>query len=182
MSFRAVQWPFSSLCPRRTRPQGKLSGFAGVGPTSTMGDLKDADSTKSGFMATAGFEYKITAPLWLRLDASMGWNDRITNWEEDAYIWTLAARAEYWLPLGTDKLRPYVLAGAGMMLYKRNPGQTGLEDTPAFTTKNRTLFSGGAGVDWQIGSSSIFVEARYDMGADNRAFVPIVLGARWGVR
>src|SRR4030095_8849476 len=36
--------------------QGKLSGFAAIGPTTTSGDLKDADSTKPGFMAPAGFE------------------------------------------------------------------------------------------------------------------------------
>ena len=82
--------------------QGKLSGFAAIGPTQTAGDLKDADSTKSGIMAQGGFEYKITAPLWFRVDASMGWNDRLTNFGEDAYIWTFAGRLEYWLPLGSD--------------------------------------------------------------------------------
>jgi opacity protein-like surface antigen len=169
--------------------QGKLSGFAAVGPTQTVGDLKDADSTKSGFIVQAGLEYKLTAPLWLRFDASMGWNDRETNFEEDAYIWTFAGRAEYWLPITTGNLRPYVLGGAGFMLYKRNPGQTGLEDTPEFETKNRVLVSGGAGLDWQIGGTSLFVEGRYDMGLkkDNetgsaRAFIPIIVGARWGAR
>jgi hypothetical protein len=68
------------------------------------------------------------------------------------------------------------------MMYKRNPGETGLEDTPLFATKQRSLISGGAGLDWQIGGTSIFVEGRYDMGGDNRAFVPIMLGARWGAR
>lgn len=162
--------------------QGKLSGFAAVGPTQTTGDLKDADSTKSGFMVQGGFEYKLTAPLWLRFDASMGWNDRLTNFGEDAYIWTFAGRAEYWLPMGSDKLRPYVLAGAGIMTYKRNPGETGLEDTPEFETKQRSLISAGAGIDWQISGTSIFIEGRYDMGADNRSFIPIMVGARWGAR
>jgi opacity protein-like surface antigen len=162
--------------------QGKFSGFAAVGPTTTSGDLKDADSTKSGFIVQGGFEYKLSAPLWLRVDASMGWNDRIGIRNEDAYIWTFAGRAEYWLPFGTDKLRPYVLGGAGIMLYKRNPGEPGLEDTDTFRTKNRTLMSGGAGVDWQLGGTSLFVEGRYDMGADNRAMIPIVIGARWGAR
>ena len=63
--------------------QGKFSGFMAVGPTTTTGDLKDADSTKSGFMAQAGFEYKLSPTLWLRADASMGWNDRVTNFAED---------------------------------------------------------------------------------------------------
>jgi opacity protein-like surface antigen len=162
--------------------QNKLSGFIAVGPTTTSGDLKDADSTKSGFMVQGGFEYKLTAPLWLRVDASMGWNDRVTNFDEDAYIWTFAGRAEYWLPLGSDKLRPYVLGGAGIMLYKRNPGTTGLEDTPEYETKNRSLISAGAGLDWQIGGTSLFLEGRYDMGGDNRAMIPIVIGARWGAR
>ena len=162
--------------------QGKLSGFLAVGPTTTTGDLKDADSTKSGFMVQGGFEYKLTAPLWFRVDASMGWNDRITNFAEDAYIWTFAGRLEYWLPFGTDKLRPYVLGGAGIMTYKRNPGETGREDTPEFATKHRSLISGGAGLDWQVGGTSIFVEGRYDMGGDNRALIPIMIGARWGAR
>ncbi len=162
--------------------QGKLSGFAAIGPTTTSGDLKDADSTKSGFMAQGGFEYKLSAPLWLRVDASMGWNDRITTYNEDAYIWTFAGRAEYWLPIGSDKLRPYVTGGAGIMMYKRNPGETGLEDTPIYTTKTRSLISAGAGVDYQIGGTSLFVEGRYDMGGDNRALIPIMIGARWGAR
>lgn len=162
--------------------QGKLSGFAAVGPTSASGDLKDADSTKSGFMAQGGFEYKLTSALWLRADASMGWNERLTNFAEDAYIWTFAGRLEYWLPFGTDKLRPYVTAGAGHMIYKRNPGESGLEDTEQLKTKQYTLITGGGGLDWQIGSTSIFVEGRMDMGSGNRTLIPIVLGARWGAR
>lgn len=162
--------------------QSKMSGFVAIGPTTTTGDLKDADSTKSGFMVQGGLEYKLTAPLWLRFDASMGWNDRITNFAEDAYIWTFAGRAEYWLPMGSDKLRPYVLAGAGIMTYKRNPGETGSEDTPEFATKHRSLISAGAGLDWQVGGTSIFLEGRYDMGGDNRAMIPILVGARWGAR
>jgi opacity protein-like surface antigen len=162
--------------------QGKLSGFAAIGPTTTSGDLKDADSTKSGFMAQAGLEYKLSAPLWLRVDGSMGWNDRQTNFGEDAYIWTFAGRAEYWLPLGSDKLRPYVLGGVGLMMYKRNPGETGLEDMPAFKTKTRSMISAGAGVDYQLGGTSLFLEGRYDMGGDNRALIPIMIGARWGAR
>jgi outer membrane protein W len=162
--------------------QGKFSGFAAVGPTTTTGDLKDADSTKSGFIVQGGFEYKLSEPLWLRIDASMGWNDRLTNFAEDAYIWTFAGRAEYWLPLGSSNLRPYVVGGAGMMLYKRNPGETGREDTEQFKTKSRSLISAGAGVDWQISGTSVFLEGRYDMGGDNRAMIPIVIGMRWGAR
>ena len=162
--------------------QSRLSGFIGLGPAATTGDLKDADSTKSGFMVQGGFEYKITTPLWFRIDASMGWNERITNFAEDAYIWTFAGRLEYWLPMGSDKLRPYVLGGAGIMSYKRNPGETGAEDVPEFETKHRSLISAGAGIDYQIGGSSIFLEGRYDMGGDNRAMIPIIIGARWGAR
>jgi hypothetical protein len=169
--------------------QGKLSGFAAIGPTTTIGDLKDADSTKSGFIVQGGLEYKLSAPLWLRFDASMGWNDRVTNFAEDAYIWTFAGRAEYWLPMGSSNLRPYVLGGAGFMLYKRNPGETGREDTEEYMTKNRLMLSGGAGIDWQVGGTSIFLEGRYDMGMKKdgetgsaRAFIPLVVGARWGAR
>ena len=169
--------------------QGKLSGFAALGPTTVVGDLKDADSTKSGFMVQGGLEYKLSAPLWLRFDASMGWNDRVTAFAEDAYIWTFAGRAEYWLPMGSDKLRPYVLGGAGFMLYKRNPGETGAEDTETYMTKNRVMVSGGAGIDWQIGGTSLFLEGRYDMGMKKdgetgsaRAFIPLIIGARWGSR
>ena len=163
--------------------QGKVSGFMAVGPTQTSGDLKDADSTLSGFMVQGGMEYKLTTSIWLRGDASMGWNDRITSHAEDAYIWTFALRAEYWLPfLNTDKLRPYVLGGVGTMLYKRNPGETGLEDTEAYMTKNRMMYSAGAGLDYQLGGTSLFLEGRYDMGADNRGMIPLLLGARWGAR
>jgi len=165
--------------------QRKLSGFAAIGPTTTTGDLKDADSTKSGFIVQGGFEYQLYAPLWLRFDASMGWNDRQTSFAEDAYIVTFAGRAEYWIPVVVAKIRPYVLGGAGFMLYKRNPGETGLQ----FPTKNRVMIGGGAGLDWQIGGTSLFVEGRYDVGlkkgdesGSGRAFVPVIVGARWGAR
>jgi opacity protein-like surface antigen len=168
--------------------QGKLSGFMAIGPTTPTGDLKDADSTKSGFAVQGGFEYKISQPLWLRFDASMGWNDRLTSYAEDAYIWTFGARLQYWLPISAGKIRPYVNAGAGYSLYKRNPGETGLEDTPPFTTKNRMMVSGGAGIDWNlVGSTSIFVEGRMDMfmkksdeTGSARTLIPIMIGARWG--
>ena len=162
--------------------QSKLSGFMAVGPTTTTGDLKDADSTKSGFMVQGGFEYKLSGPLWLRADASMGFNDRITNFAEDAYIWTFMGRLEYWLPMGSDKLRPYVVGGAGIMSYKRNPGETGAEDTETFATKHRSLISAGAGVDYQLGGTSVFLEGRYEMGGDDRSMIPIVIGMRWGAR
>lgn len=167
--------------------QGKISGFMAIGASSPTGDLKDADSTKSGFFAQGGLEYKLSEPLWLRFDASMGWNDRITAYAEDAYIWTFVARAQYWLPMGSESLRPYVNGGAGFMLYKRNPGETGLEDTPEFDVKNRMMVSGGVGLDYRIGSTSIFVEGRYDMAfkksdetGSSRSLIPIMLGARWG--
>ena len=167
--------------------QGKISGFAAIGATSATGDLKDADSTKSGFFAQGGLEYKLSEPLWLRFDASMGWNDRIGSYAEDAYIWTFVARAQYWLPMGSESLRPYVNGGGGLMLYKRNPGETGLEDTPAFETKQRMMVSGGVGLDYRIGSTSLFVEGRYDLGfkksdeeGSGRALIPIMIGARWG--
>ncbi len=169
--------------------QGKLSGFAAVGGSTTAGDLKTADSTKSGFFAQGGFEYKLTEPLWLRFDASMGWNERISVYAEDAYIWTFAGRLEYWLPFGSETLRPYVTGGAGWMIYKRNPGETGLEDTETMKTRNRMMVSGGAGLDYQIGSTSIFVEGRYDMALKKsdesgsaRTLIPIMIGARWGAR
>jgi len=169
--------------------QGKLSGFAAIGGSATTGDLKDADSTKSGFLAQAGIEYKLSEPLWLRVDASMGWNDRLGSYNEDAYIWTFVGRLEYWLPMGSETLRPYVTGGAGLMLYKRNPGDTGLEDTPDFETKNRMMVSGGAGLDYAIGGTSIFLEARYDMAfkkseetGSSRALIPFMIGARWGAR
>lgn len=169
--------------------QGKLSGFAAFGGTTTTGDLKDADSTKAGFFAQGGMEYKLSEPLWLRLDASMGWNERISSYAEDAYIWTFVGRVEYWLPMGSESLRPYVTGGAGFMLYKRNPGETGMEDTPEYSTKNRMMVSGGAGLDYAIGGTSIFLEARYDMAfkkseetGSSRALIPIMIGARWGAR
>jgi outer membrane protein W len=162
--------------------QNRISGFAAFGASQTSGDLKDADSTKSGFMVQGGFEYKLTAPLWLRFDASMSWNDRVGALDDDAYIWTFAMRGEYWLPMTMSKLRPYVTAGVGAMLYKRNPLQSGSSDSDAFSIKSRVLTSAGAGIDYQIGGSSLFLEGRYDMGADNRAMIPLMLGARWGAR
>ena len=162
--------------------QSKLSGFIAAGPATTTGDLKDADSTKSGFTFQGGLEYKISTPLWFRIDASMGFFDRVTNFAEDAYIWTFAGRLEYWLPMGSDKLRPYVVGGAGIMSIKRNPGETGAEDVETFATKHRSLISAGAGVDYQLGGTSIFLEGRYEMGGDDRSMIPIVIGMRWGAR
>lgn len=158
--------------------QGKLSGFASIGPNTTMGDLKDADSTKSGWMLNAGFEYPLVTNLDLRLDTGVGFSDRVSNFEESAALWTLNARLEYWLPMGTEKIKPYVMGGAGLFWYKRNPGQTGLDDQ--LKVKRRSLVGGGAGVDYSLGGTSIFLEGRYEMGGDDRSFFPIMIGARWG--
>ena len=38
------------------------------------------------------------------------------------------------------------------MVYKRNPGEMGLE----LAIEERILLSGGAGLDWQIGGTSLF--------------------------
>jgi outer membrane protein W len=167
--------------------QGKISGFAAIGGSTVTGEFKEADSTKSGFFGQAGLEYKFSEPLWLRMDVSMGWNDRLGDYAEDAYIWTFALRAEYWLSTGSS-IRPYVTAGGGIMTYKRNPGESGNEDAEPWKTKHRMMASGGVGVDYAIGSASIFVEGRYDMAfakdgeEGTRAVIPIMIGARWGGR
>lgn len=186
LSFGAVA--LLLLVPVAGASAQKISGFAAVGGSSVTGELKDADSTKSGFFAQAGLEYKLSEPLWLRFDVSMGWNDRLGDYAEDAYIWTVGVRGEYWLPMGSDKLRPYLTAGGGIMTYKRNPGESGNEDSAPYTTKHRMMASGGAGLDYAIGSASIFVEGRYDMAfakdgeSGSRAIIPFMIGARWGGR
>jgi opacity protein-like surface antigen len=180
ISFGAVALLF--LAAADATAQGKLSGFGAVGATTPTGDLKDIDGAKSGFGFMGGLEYKLSAPLWLRFDGMMSFNGVESTFNEDAYIWTFALSAEYWVPMGSDKLRPYVLGGVGQMLFKRNPGETGLEDTPEYMTQNGTLISAGAGLDYQIGGTSLFVEGRYNMGADSRSFIPLMFGARWGAR
>ena len=42
--------------------------------------------------------------------------------------------------------------------------------------------SGGAGVDYQIGGTSVFVEGRYEMAGDDRSMIPFMVGMRWGAR
>jgi len=180
ISFGAVALLF--LAAADATAQGKLSGFGAVGATTPTGDLKDIDGAKNGVAFMAGLEYKLSSALWLRFDGMMGFNGVESNFNEDSYLWTFAARGEYWLPMGSDKLRPYVTGGVGMMLYKRNPGETGLEDTPQYMTKSGMLLSAGAGLDYQISGTSLFVEGRYDVGADNRAFIPLMIGARFGAR
>ena len=166
MSFRSVQWPCCSLSGADATAQGKLSGFVAVGATTPTGDLKDIDSTKSGFMVQGGMEYKLRRRLWLRVDGIDGLErSSIRTSPKTPTSGRSPAAPSTGFRLGTDKLRPYVLGGVGMMLYKRNPGETGLEDTETYMTKNRMLLSAGAGLDCQIGGTSLFVEGRYDMGA-----------------
>ena len=109
--------------------QRNITGFIGVGATTTMGDLKDADSTNGGWMAMGGLQMPIAGQsLNLRLDMGVGFNDRESNFDESAVLWTLNGRLSYWLPVGTERLKPYVLGGAGFLFYKRHPGKTGLDD------------------------------------------------------
>ena len=131
-------------------------------------------------MFMGGFQTPIAGPsLSLRLDSGVGFNDRESNFDESALLWTVNGRLSYALPVGTDKLKPYVLGGAGFLFYKRHPGKTGLDDK--FGVERYTLISGGAGVDYTLGNTALFLEARYEMGSDDRSFVPIMIGARWGV-
>lgn len=169
---------FVALAAADASAQGKLSGFAGVAVASPMGDLKDADSTKTGFLVMAGVEYPIIdQKLSFRLDGGMGGAGREGEFREQAVFWTLNTRLEYWLPKVGEKLQPYVLGGAGFFIYKRLPGQTGYDDQ--YEVKRRTIVGGGAGMDYTLGAASLFLEARYEMGSDDRSFVPIMIGARW---
>lgn len=179
---RLVSWGMAVLVLSTTgsiaQAQGKLSGFAGIGATSTMGDLKDADSTKAGWMIMGGFEYPLVNSLDLRLDTGVGFNDRESTFEESAVLWTLSARLQYWIPMQSETFKPYVNGGAGLFWYKRHPGQTGLDDQ--LKVKRRSLVGAGAGLDYVIGSASVFIEARYEMGGSDRSFIPIMIGGRWG--
>lgn len=159
--------------------QRNITGFIGVGATTTMGDLKDADSTNGGWMVMGGLQFPIAGQsLNLRLDTGVGFNDRESNFDESAVMWTLNGRLSYWLPVGTDRLKPYLLGGAGFLFYKRHPGKTGLDDQ--LSVERYTLIGAGGGVDYSIWGTSLFLEARYEMGSDDRSFVPIMIGARWG--
>ena len=180
---RVVSWGTAVLLLTVTagaaEAQSRLSGFIGIGPNATMGDLKDADSTKTGWMAMGGVYIPISGQsLNLRLDTGVGFSDRESTFDESAVLWTLNGRLAYFLPLGSQTLRPYVLGGAGLFWYKRHPGKTGLDDQ--LKVERRTLVSGGAGVEYMFGGAHLFLEGRYDMGSDDRSMVPIMIGARWG--
>lgn len=169
---------FVALAGADASAQGKLTGFAGIGVASPMGDLKDADSTKTGILVQAGLAYPIIDQrLNFRLDAGMGGAGREGNFKEQAVFWTLNTRLEYWLPKLGEKLQPYVLGGIGYLIYKRLPGQTGLDDQ--YDIERYTTVGGGAGIDYSLGATSLFLEAKYEVGSDDRSYVPILIGARW---
>lgn len=179
---RLVSWGLAVLVLSATsgiaQAQSRVSGFAGIAATTTMGDLKDADSTKAGWMFMGGLETPLVTNLDLRFDTGIGFNDRESTFDESAVLWTLSARLQYWLPMQSESFRPYVNGGAGLFWYKRHPGQTGLDDQ--LKVQRRSLIGAGAGLDYSIGSASVFLEARYEMGGSDRSFIPIMIGGRWG--
>jgi hypothetical protein len=158
--------------------QSRVSGLFAAGAAATADELSSRDSTKTGWQIMAGGERALVGEtLALRLDGTFGFSKRESLFRESALLFGANARLVWYAPLKLGPLSPYLMAGAGVLSYRYQPGQSGRDADAAFT--NKFMASGGAGANLRVGSSVLFVEGRYETG-DNWTLIPVQLGVRFG--
>ncbi|HWP02212.1 MAG TPA: hypothetical protein VNL96_02030 [Gemmatimonadaceae bacterium] len=168
----------TAVVASQAEAQGRVSGLFAVGAAAAADDLSEIDSTKTGWQIMVGGERAVIGDAFaIRLDGTFGFSKRESLFRESALLFGANLRLVWHLPIEFGPLSPYVMGGGGLLSYRYQPGQSGRDADAAF--KNRFMAGGGAGLDFKIGSSTLFVEGRYETG-DNRTLIPVQLGVRFG--
>jgi hypothetical protein len=166
----------------------------GGGPNIPTGTLNDV--YKAGFNVTVPIGWQpMNSPFGLRLDLgysrlngrSAGTNG-LTSQPDDPNIWSATANATLDLVRFGESRRGalYLVGGGGLFRFtdffntdrSDNDPESAFEGDPV--TKGG--LTGGAGLAFPIGGTSLFVESRYTTAftdGENTKWVPIVFGLKW---
>ena len=166
----------------------------GGGPNIPTGTVEDV--YKTGFNVTVPIGWQpVNSPFGLRLDLgysrlngrSAGENG-LTSQPDDPNIWSATANATLDLVRWGENRRGafYLVGGGGVFRFtdfynfdrSDNDPESAFEGEPV--TKGG--LTGGAGLSFPIGGSSLFVESRYTTAyteGENTKWVPVVIGLKW---
>ena len=166
----------------------------GGGPNIPTGVVNDV--YKTGFNVTVPIGWQpMNSPFGLRLDLgysrlngrSVGENG-LTAQPDDPNIWSATANATLDLVRFGDSRRGalYLVGGGGVYRFTDfyNSDRSDNENDSAFEGNPVTKggLTGGAGLAFPIGGTSLFVESRYTTAftdGENTKWVPIVFGLKW---
>ena len=175
----------------------RRSGFyfgLGGGPNIPTGTAEDI--YKTGFNVTVPIGWQpMNSPFGLRLDLGYSrFNGRsagengLTSQPDDPNIWSATANATLDVVRFGESRRGalYLVGGGGVFRFtdfnnfdrSDNDPESALEGEPV--TKGG--LTGGAGLAFPIGGSSLFVESRYSTAyteGENMKWVPVVIGFKW---
>ena len=166
----------------------------GGGPTIPTGTVNDV--YKSGFGVTVPIGWQpMNSPFGLRLDLgysrlngrSAGENG-LTAQPDDPNIWSATANATLDLVRFGESRRGalYLVGGGGVFRFTDfyNFDRSDNDPESAFQGEPVTKggLTGGAGLAFPIGGSSLFVESRYTTAyteGENTKWVPVIVGLKW---
>jgi hypothetical protein len=171
----------------------QVRGVVGVGLSVPVGEFADENgigAQAGGATALAGVEWLPEGQRFgLRLDGAY---NRFCTAACDEVSGDLDVRYRFLnanlggmveLPFGAESnLRPYALAGVGLYNYRLEG-----DDVPAGLDESETDFglNGGLGLTYDLGRVGIFAEGRFHnvfTSEEDLQFIPVVLGARIGLR
>jgi len=192
-TIRSPGMPSMSSDSYGTRRGGLYFGLGG-GPNIPTGTVNDV--YKAGFNVTVPIGWQpLNSPFGLRLDLgysrlngrSAGENG-LTSQPDDPNIWSATANATLDLVRFGESRRGalYLVGGGGVFRFtdfynfdrSDNDPESAFEGDPV--TKGG--LTGGAGLAFPIGGSSLFVESRYTTAyteGQNTKWVPVVIGFKW---
>lgn len=166
----------------------------GGGPNIPTGTIEDV--YKTGFNVTVPIGWQpMNSPFGLRLDLgyarlngrSIGENG-LTSQPDDPNIWSATANATLDLIRWGENRRGalYLVGGGGVYRFTDffNSDRSDNDPESAFEGEPVTKggVTGGAGLSFPIGGTSLFVESRYTTAftdGENTKFVPVIIGLKW---
>ena len=166
----------------------------GGGPNIPTGTIEDV--YKTGFNVTVPIGWQpMNSPFGLRLDLgyarlngrSIGENG-LTSQPDDPNIWSATANATLDLIRWGENRRGalYLVGGGGVYRFTEffNSDRSDNDPESAFEGEPVTKggVTGGAGLSFPIGGTSLFVESRYTTAftdGENTTFVPVIIGLKW---
>ena len=138
--------------------QRRIVPFIGGGLASGSGDL--SDDTDNGWHVFGGVDFPlgITPGLSFGVTASYTHVPYTGAFDEATTIPALFGELGYLaFANSTSIVKPYLRAGAGVQVRRYDPGSTGFREQ----SEARLAFSGGAGLQFTVATTAVFVGAQF---------------------
>jgi opacity protein-like surface antigen len=161
-----------------TSPAGAQYVFFGGGPTFPSGDFKNVTDAKTGYTFMAGFGVDIgTSGVFIEAEIGRGSNSHANtgNFKEKTNVITAFGALGYSFGAPEKKVRPYLLAGAGLVANQfrtdAGPPRSDLEGT-----ESNFGATGAGGLSIKLNEkASVWLEGRY-VGSSGTNFLAGLFG------